>query len=324
MMRPTPHMPPALSNKALATILSVASGLAWAGPTVSGPYQGEPYGEVRFHTEGDRVIGTATGGPCGFQPGTEVISGELEGNVLAAHVLLCQKGGPQCEERELHPALIIINPRDRVLSAMIRLREGCSSPALKGNALVLKFMAPPDAKGQDEEAEATRPPAPVAPAAAARGVPDGGPPSATNRPLEVPSLEEGRRQLAAGNHAAAQAHFKAVLDKEPSSPVALVGLAASQLGLGQVPQALKTLGSASPSRPDVHLWLAYAHLKDGKRARARDSLRKAMELGWAPGNRPAEAVPEEALRADIQSLMKERNRKRGALRESTGSGSTTP
>jgi hypothetical protein len=347
-------MPPALSNKGLATILSVVSGLAWAGPTVSGPYLSDAYGQVEFRTEGDEVTGTATGrGPCRFVPGTKVVVGELQGNVLVAHVLLCQVSGSGCEERPFHPALFVVNPQDRVLSTLIRLREGCTSPVLKDNALILKSTAPlkeaRDGESEPEsEPEAAPAPAASAPASPASASPASASPAsaspapaaegagsaalvaqARRREPEVPSLENGQRLLAAGNHAAAQTLFTHVLEKEPRNPAALVGLAASQLGLRDVSGALKTLESArSSSRPEIHFWLAYAYLRAGNRAQARDSLRRAIDRGWVPGSQPGEAMPErvlrEELREDFDSLMQQRNRKRAAGREATGSGTPSP
>ncbi|WP_163997250.1 tetratricopeptide repeat protein [Pyxidicoccus caerfyrddinensis] len=320
-------MPPALSNKALATVLSVvASGLAWAGPTVSGPYLGDMYGPVEFRTEGEQVIGTATGkgGACGFEPGTQVVKGELQGHVLVGSVLLCQTG-PSCMEKQSHPALFFINAYDRVLSALVQPPKGCRSPALKdGLLLLLRSTAPqqddsqdPEPEAADEEAAVPAPKAAsaAAPAAEARRAPEAG----------VPSLEEGHRQLAAGNCVEAQRHFEYVLATDDRNPAAAVGLATCQLELGNVPGALTTLERMRAStRPDVHLWLAYAHLRDKKRPRAREALRRAMDLGWAPGNRPAEAVPEAALQEDIEALRQQRNRKRAPGREALGAGSTIP
>jgi Flp pilus assembly protein TadD len=343
-MKRTPHMPPALSNKALATILSVASGLAWAGPTpnVSGPYLGDAYGPVEFRTEGEKVVGTATatGGACRFPAGTPVIEGELEGHVLVARVLVCQQGGTQCAAQEHYPAFVIVNPHDRVLSALIRLREGCSSPALqrdpqqKHTQLLLRSTAPQDERpeGEAEAAsaadaggeEARAPSAPAAPASAeGSGTATA---QARAREPEAPPLEQAQRQLAAGNPAAAQPLFEQVLATDARNAAALMGLAACHVQLGNAAKAVKTLEPAAKAsnRPDLHLWLAYAHQRDRKQGRARDALRKAMDLGWAPGNRPAEAVPEAALQQDIQVLMQQRARKRSSGREATGSGSPSP
>ena len=148
----------------------------------------------------------------------------------------------------------------------------------------------------------------------------------STRPGATPvSLEEGQRLLLSGNYLAARSIFEQVVEADARNAAAVVGLAACQLGLGEVDGALKSLESVKVStRPDVHLWTAYAHLRDRSRARARESLRKAMDLGWAPGNRPAEAVPEAALRDDIEALLQQRNRKRTSGRESLGSGSSSP
>ncbi|MFP2932314.1 tetratricopeptide repeat protein [Pyxidicoccus sp. 3LG] len=283
--------------------------------------------------DGERVIGTASGGPCGFKPDTEVLSGEFQDNVLVGTLRLCQVGGPDCEPQVQQPVLAIFNPQDRVLSALVRLPAGCGSQALKDNSLlVLKATAAPQVDGR--EVEAASPEAEdEAPEAGAREAvtPPSEPSSsaaqvaqARKREPEVPPLEEGQRQLAAGNHTAAQTLFEHVLEKEPRNPAALVGLAASQLGRNDVAGALRSLGAAkSSTRPDVHLWMAYAHLREGNRFKSREALRRAMDLGWAPGNRPAEAVPELALREDIKQLMQQ-GRKRAPSREPTGSGSTSP
>ncbi|WP_164016983.1 tetratricopeptide repeat protein [Pyxidicoccus trucidator] len=329
-------MLPTLSNKALATILSVASGLAWAGPgpNISGPYLGDAYGQVDFRMEGERVVGTAAGkgGPCQFEPGTEVISGELQGNVLVGTVLLCQVGRPECAAREPHPALIFVNPQDRVLSALIRLREGCTSPALKQNLQLFLRATAPQEEAREAEPESDSEPEPESEAGAeearapAATAPAAGVAQARQQAPEVLTLDEGQRQLAAGNHAAAQPHFEHVLRTDPRNISAVVGLAACQLGRGDADGALKTLEPAAKtsSRPDLHLWLAHAYSMDKNRFRAREVLRKLMDLGWTPGNRPAEAIPETALKADIEAVMQQRSRKRTPGREAIGSGSTSP
>jgi Tfp pilus assembly protein PilF len=211
-----------------------------------------------------------------------------------------------------------------VLSALVQLPKGCRSPALKdGLLLLLRSSAPPDESrdGEAEPDEDAAAPAPESAGSAAAVAPA--------RPREpdagVATVEDGQRHLLSGNHAAAQPIFERVLQTDALNPAATVGLAACQLHQGDVDEAVKTLERARAStRPDVHLWLAYAHLRDRNRLRARESLRKAMELGWAPGNRPAEAVPEAALRNEIESLLQQRNRKRAPSRESLGSGSAIP
>ncbi|WP_241759477.1 tetratricopeptide repeat protein [Pyxidicoccus parkwayensis] len=296
---------------------------------MSGPFEGPQYGQVEFRTEGERVVGTAagTGGVCRFEPGTEVVKGEVQGHVLVGSVLLCQ-AGPECAERASLPVLLVINPYDRVVSGLVRLPKGCTSPALKdGLQVYLKSTAPQDDSrdGEAEPEESAAPTAPVPAAAPAKVVPVS--PVGQARSDAPPSLEEGQRLLQAGNHAAAQSLFQRLLAVDERNAAAVVGLAASQLGLGDVDGALKSLERVKTStRPDVHLWTAYAHLRDKNRIRARESLRKAMDMGWGPGgNRPAEAVPEAALRDDIEFVQQQRNnRKRTPGRESLGAGSPSP
>ncbi|MCP3142530.1 hypothetical protein [Pyxidicoccus xibeiensis] len=291
---------------------------------MSGPYLSDAYGQVEFRMEGERVIGTGTGGACGFKSDTRLISGEFQDNVLVGTVLLCQVG-PECEARVEYPMLALFNPQDRVLSALVRLAPGCGSSALKGGSLlILRATSPlPDAReaaapaaDEAEPLEVDAPPAPetmTGSVVQARGrLPDA-------------SSEGGSRQPAAGESKAAQAVVQGVVERDARSPSAMVGLAASQLSKNDIEGALRSLGSVkSSTRPDVHLWTAYAHHREGtNHGRCRESLRRAMELGWAPRNRPAEAVPERALHEEIRSLMQQ-GRKRAASREPTGSGSTSP
>ncbi len=323
-----PHMPPSLLNKGLATVLSVASGLAWAGPpTVSSSYQGDSYGVVSLRMQGDQLVGVATGGPCGFEPDTEVLSGEFQDNVLVGQVLLCQLG-PHCEPRVNQPALVVFNPEDGVMTALFRLKDGCRSPVLKNDSLLLLRPLSRDAVAPARAASATT-------AVAASATADGANSSAAQvaaglgRQGEVSPLEEGQRQLAAGNAGVAQRHFELALSKDPRSAAAVVGLGASQLMLNDVSRAVKTLEAGRGlGRADVHLWLAYAYQREGNRNRSRESLRKAFDQGWMPAGRATEAVAEQALREDIKDIetlmQQQRTRKRVPVRPPAGAGNTTP
>ncbi len=319
-----PHMPPSLLNKGLATVLSVASGLAWAGPpTVSSSYQGDGYGAVSMRVQGDRLSGTATGGPCGFEPDTEVLSGEFQDNVLVGQVLLCQVG-PQCEPRVQQPALVVFNPEDGAMTALFRLKDGCRSPVLKNDSfLLLRPLA--------HEADATESVRPASAVATSDGAGSSAAQVAAGlgRQGEAPPLEEGQRQLASGNAAVAQRHFELALEKDPRNVSAVVGLGASQLALNDVARAVRTLeANRGLPRADVQLWLAYAYHREGNRVRAREALRKAFEMGWTPAGRTSEAAPEQALREDIKDLeslmQQQRARKRGPVRAPAGAGNTTP
>ncbi|WP_426751318.1 tetratricopeptide repeat protein [Myxococcus sp. Y35] len=275
--------------------------------------------------QGDRLVGTATGGPCAFEPDTEVLSGEFQDNVLVGQVLLCQTG-PHCEPQVRQPALVVFNPEDGVMTALFRLKEGCRSPVLKNDTLLLL-------RPLSREAEALEPARPAAATAVASS--DGAGSSAAlvaaglGRQAEVSSLEEGQRQLLAGNAAVALRHFELALQKDPRNASAVVGLGASQLALNDVARAVKTLEAGRAlGRADVHLWLAYAYQREGSRARSREALRKAFEMGWTPAGRTSEAVAEQALREelkDIEALIQQqRARKRGPVRAPAGAGNTTP
>ncbi|WIG96608.1 hypothetical protein KGD87_03995 [Myxococcus sp. SDU36] len=321
-------MPPSLLNKGLATVLSVASGLAWAGPpTVSNAYQGDSYGAVSLRMQGDRLVGFATGGPCGFEPDTEVLSGEFQDNVLVGQVLLCQLG-PHCEPRVNQPALVVFNPEDGVMTALFRLKDGCRSPVLKNDSFLLLRPLSRDA---DAVAPARAASATTAVAAAADGANSSAAQVAAGlgRQGEVSPLEEGQRQLAAGNAGVAQRHFELALSRDARNASAVVGLGASQLALNDVVRAVKTLEAGKGlGRADVHLWLAYAYLREGNRARSRESLRRAFDLGWVPAGRASETVAEQALREDIKDLevlmQQQRTRKRILGRPPAGAGNSAP
>ncbi|AKQ67120.1 Tetratricopeptide repeat domain protein [Myxococcus hansupus] len=291
---------------------------------MSSSYQGDGYGAVSMRVQGDRLTGTATGGPCGFEPDTEVLSGEFQDNVLVGQLLLCQVG-PQCEPRVHQSALVVFNPEDGAMTALFRLKDGCRSPSLKNDAFLLL-------RPLSHEADATEPP--VRPASAV-ALSDGAGSSAAQvaaglgRQGEVPPLEEGQRQLASGNAAVAQRHFELALERDPRNASAVVGLGASQLALNDVGRAVRTLEAGRGlARADVQFWLAYAYHREGNRVRAREALRKAFEMGWTPAGRTSEAAPEQALREDIKDLdslmQQQRARKRGPVRAPAGAGNSTP
>ncbi|MFP2964023.1 hypothetical protein ACLEPN_41520, partial [Myxococcus sp. 1LA] len=119
------------------------------------------------------------------------------------------------------------------------------------------------------------------------------------------------------------------LSRDARNASAVVGLGASQLALNDVARAVKTLeGGKGLGRADVHLWLAYAYQREGSRARARESLRRAFDLGWTPSGRASEAAAEQALREEIKDLetlmQQQRTRKRILSRPPAGAGNTTP
>ncbi|WP_426731683.1 tetratricopeptide repeat protein [Myxococcus faecalis] len=309
------------------TALSVASGLAWAGPKLAGPYQGDTYGQVDLHMEGERLVGLSagSGGGCKFAPGTEVLSGEFQGNVLVATVQLCLEGPPpDCVGVRPFTALAVYNPNSLVLSAHFRLPPKCHSPGLKDSVLTLRGVRGAEPVEREEEVPAALPDeveaslAPAKEAAAARPQPLG------TRPVEL-----GQNLLANGKWDMARARFEAALAEDNKDIDALVGMAASNLGSGNAVRAveyLERIRPVPPSRPDVYAWQAYAAEQQGFKGRVVPLLRRALELNWAPESpKPWEAVLVRALAADIEQVQKAvKNRKRAPGRESAGAGSSSP
>ncbi|MCE9667250.1 tetratricopeptide repeat protein [Myxococcus stipitatus] len=296
--------------------------------------------------DGERLVGTSSGsgGECRFAPGTEVLTGEFQGNVLVGTVRLCLQGGAECTGPQDVPVMAIYNPQSTTLSALFRLKAGCSSPALTGTQLVLRRVS--GSIEQEEEA-----PAPKAGGAGEQGaaVQDAAVPAGamvatqgsaasaaamklaeTRRPQSPRfSVEEGQTLLAAGKSGLAKTHFEAALEQDGRNVDALVGLAACELGQGNARKALEALErvKVGASRPDVFAWQARAHGALGDKPRALQLVRKAMLNGWSPSTpRPWETQLVKELGSEIeqakQSLPKGKRLPPG--RESMGAGSTSP
>ncbi|WP_217442233.1 tetratricopeptide repeat protein, partial [Myxococcus sp. CA039A] len=335
----TPHMPPSLLNKGLVTALSVTSGLAWAGPKLAGPYMGDTYGQVDLHMVGERLVGTSagSGGGCKFPAGTEVLTGEFQGNVLVATVQVCLSGVPECVGARSFPVLAVYNPQSSVITARFRLPEGCHSPGLKDSQLLLRGLggapveegeeegaasgaqgsAPDAATDEPEEAVAAAPKSPEAKVAEAR------PSVVATSPVSM-----GLQLLAVGKWEVARSRFEAALLEDARNLDALVGMAGCHLGTGNSSKALESLNrisSVPAGRPDVYAWQAYAHDMAGNKSRVPYLLRRALDLGWKPEEpKPWEAALVKALAGDIEQARQAKNRKRAPGRESAGAGSTSP
>ncbi len=301
-----------------------------------GPYQADAYGPVEITAapgpEGtERVIAKASGGPCDFAPGTEVLSGEFQGhNVLVGTLLLCQEG-PGCPATVSLPVLATYNSADAVLSALVRLKEGCSSRALpKGASLVvLKSTVAPGGEEEGEAPDEDRDsaPLPVVPVRAAMPEGGGSALAVAGAQAGTPDLDmllkEGQRFLAAGNFSNAKDRFGLVVLKDKGNVDALVGLGASHLGIKDYAQGFKYLEDARqlrPLRPDVHLWLAYGWFLKGEQAKVRPALDQALTKGWKAGN-PADDVPVKALEGELGAArVRLINKKQGQA----GAGSPRP
>ncbi|NVJ20174.1 MULTISPECIES: tetratricopeptide repeat protein [Myxococcus] len=316
------------------TALSVTSGLAWAGPKLAGPYVGDTYGQVDLHMEGERLVGTSagSGGGCKFPPGTEVLSGEFQGNVLVATMQVCLSGVPECVGARSFPVLAIYNPQTSVLTGRFRLPSGCHSPGLKDSQLLLRGQGGVPDEREDEalkesatEAEEGEPEPAAAPAAEAAAAPKGGAEAkaAQAQPPMVTTghVSEGLKWLALSKWEIARPRFEAALKEDGRSVDALVGMAACSLGANNASKALEWLGRISPvpaGRPDVYAWQAYAHNMVGNKGRVAPLLRRALDQGWTPEEPKAwERALVNALGSDIEQV---KNRKRAPV----GSGSTSP
>jgi len=328
-------MPPSLLNKALVTALSVTSGLAWAGPKLAGPYVGDTYGQVDLHMEGERLVGTSagSGGGCKFPPGTEVLSGEFQGNVLVATMQVCLSGVPECVGARSFPVLAIYNPQTSVLTGRFRLPNGCHSPGLKDSQLLLRGQGGPPEEREDEapkeesaseaeegELEAAAPPA-VQAAAAPRGGAEAKTAQAQPPVVTTSHVSEGLKWLALNQWETARPRFEAALKEDARNVDALVGMAACSLGTNNAGKALEWLSrisSVPAGRPDVYAWQAYAYSMVGAKGRVAPLLRRALDQGWKPESpREWEGALVNALWADIEQV---KSRKRAPV----GSGSTSP
>jgi hypothetical protein len=298
-----PFMAPRSSTLGLAAILCVASGLAWAGASVDGPYVGDAFGPVTLRSQGEHVVGAPEAeGPCGFESHQTVLEGELQGDhVFVGAVTLCQEG-PSCGSPASYPVLLVFNPEDRVLTGTVRLQKGCESRALGKNGLVVlrataRGAPVPAPVAAEEEDEAPPPPTPGPKASgSAASV------AVLRRGPEVDgasALEQGQRALARGQYTEAL-------------------------------NALEKARDVNALQPEPHFWLACVQLRLGNRARALESLQRATRLGWLPpeGHRLAAAELKNLAEAggpEIEALVKPlRGRKRAPGREAQGSGSANP
>lgn len=328
-------MPPSLLNKGLVTALSVTSGLAWAGPKLSGPYVGDTYGQVELHMEGERLVGTSSGsgGGCKFPAGTEVLSGEFQGNVLVATLQVCLSGTPECVGARSFPTLATYNPQSGVLSARVRLPKGCHSPGLKDFVLFLRGTGGAGESEDDAAKEgALGGRAAAAGSASAEEAAEAKASETRTAAIGTRPVDLGLQFLAANSPnkwEIARARFEAALLEDPRDIDALVGMAASHLGLGNPSKAqefLSRIRQIPPTRPDVYAWQAYAADAQGDTGRVQPLLRRALDLNWSPENpKPWEAALVKALAGDIELAQKQsKNRKRAPGREAAGAGSTSP
>ncbi|MCP3101312.1 tetratricopeptide repeat protein [Myxococcus sp. K15C18031901] len=323
------------------TALSVISGLAWAGPKLSGSYAMDAYGQVEFRMDGERLVGTSSGsgGECKFAPGTEVITGEFQGNVLVGKVRLCLEGGAECAGTQDVPVMAFYNPQSTTLSALFRLGAGCRSKALirpeqgntqqNGTQLVLRRTGgpveseeePPSPKGGSGSGGQSASEAAAVPSAT------GALQVAAARPRAQDGrspVDEGQHLLANNKHQLAKTQFEAALRQDPRNVDALLGLVACELNQGNASKAEEHLERLKgvTARPDVFLWQARTQAQLGNSQRSVELVRKALALGWNPSAppRPWEQQMVKELSGEIELARSAKGRKRPPQ----GSGSTSP
>lgn len=246
---------------------AVLSAPAWAAPTLSGRFEG-PLGVLRLQTdETGRVTGQVDSAvACPWMQGQTILEGQLEGNVFAGRVHLCQTGPSSCAPK-FHPLLAVVDRDDNALFAHVTLDAGCDSPALKNRrALVL---APVN--------EAARP---SSASQVARGKVDRRRVEKADRAYQsAVRLLTGRqadfrqaRQLAEEATSIDQGHWKAyllrgVIEMRLGNPVAAIG-------------AYERAQVLNPKFADTYYKLACAHARLEDRAEALENLRKAIDRGF--------------------------------------------
>ncbi|WP_147444230.1 MULTISPECIES: hypothetical protein [Corallococcus] len=328
-------MSPPTTTLALAAVVCLASGFAWAGPAVNGSYQGDAFGPVELRTSGDQLVGTApAGGPCQRPVAQQVLNGSFLGNVFIGDVTLCQKGDA-CSESATYAVMLFYNFEERALGGLVKMEGGCESDLLKNGMLVLRALEqgasaqPAAAPAPERQVQA---PTPASPSGSAAQV-------AAQRRLEavdVPAaLRQGQQALAAMNPLTASQQFQLVLAQEKNNATALTGMAVAHFLRDQKLEALKFLEQArgvgnQQARAEAWFWMACVKRATQESKVAQEALRRAVVVeGWSAPEGNA-LVDRELLRLsnegpNFDALVKQaRGRKRAQGRDSQGAGSVSP
>jgi tetratricopeptide (TPR) repeat protein len=263
-------MAPVHRTIGLVFILALVAHPAWAQPAVSGSYLGEKLGRLELSTEQERVVGYSTeAGACGFEPRRQVLQGELQGNVLVGSLTLCVQGNTCPPGRTpTFPILAFYNPEDRSLALRVRLKEGCTSPALNGEAML---VLQPGSEGPA--------PLPSRQQGGASGV-------ARKRSVEAAKEERdlGIELLAQQKWQQSQQHFERSISLDDSNWIAFLGLGTARLMQGNAQEAVTALERSrdlNPNYPDTYYNLACAYSRLRNKAKALESLRQAVGLGYS-------------------------------------------
>lgn len=257
----------------IIAVLTVLSSPAFADPGLTGRWRGE-LGTLRFETEAQTgaIVGHfEAGGSCGFLPGQGVFEGVLKGNVIAGRVMLCQSG-PQCPAK-FYPALAVVNRADNSLAAYVKLDEGCTSPVLADNRIVLL-------PAEDAELAADRSNGASSAAMLARVKVDKRAAERADR-----AYANAVRAISQRNpdyqEARLQAQDAVSLNREHWKAYMLLGVAEMKLDNPDAAlDAYRRSQLLNGQNADVHYNLACAYAKLKQRERAVSSLRTAVELGF--------------------------------------------
>lgn len=336
-------MSPPTTTLALAAVVCLASGFAWAGPAVDGTYQGDVFGPVELRTDGDHVVGTApAGGPCKRSDAQQVLTGDFQGSVFVGSLTVCQSG-EACETSGTFPVMLVYNFEERALAGRVKLDGGCESDALGPNGLLV-LRAPaqqevpptapapaPTAGGQDAERQAQVPVqvAPLASGSAAQVA------AKRSEAVDVPAvLRLGHQALSAQNTMGATQQFQLVLGQDRNNASALMGMGVVNFLRNQQEEALRFLEAARKAgnlqaRAEASFWMACVRRADRQPKPAQEALRRAVKEGWSPPEGNA-LVDRELQRLSgegplFEQLLKEaRGRKRAQGRDPQGAGSVSP
>lgn len=334
-----PDMSPPTSTLALAAGVCLVSGLAWAGPTLNGTFQGEAFGPIELRSDGDHLVGTApAGGPCQRPAAQQALTGDFQGNVFLGEVTLCQTGDT-CNPSQSYVVMLVYNVEERALGGMVKLEGGCESPALLKNGLLLlrapdqgAALTPVTVQASERQAQASVPVAPPPSGGAAQV-------AAQRRlePVDVAATLKQGLSLLAQNPIGASQQFQLVLaqEKEKNNAWALMGMGVSYFLRRQHLDAVTFLdrarGAGSPqARAEASFWKACVKRATQESRAAQDELRRALNEGWSAPEGNALVERELQLFANegavYEPLLKQArgSRKRTQGRESQGAGSASP
>ena len=334
-------MSPPTTTLALAAVVCLASGFAWAGPAVDGTYQGDAFGPVALRTDGDTVVGTApAGGPCKRSGAQQVLTGAFQGNVFVGSLTVCQSG-EACEQSGTFPVMLVYTHEERALAGRVKLDGGCESDALGPDGLLVlrapELEAPTEAPvpasttGQAAERQAQVPVQVAAlPSGSAAQVA-----AKRSEAADVPAaLKLGHQALAAMNAMGAAQQFEWVLNQDRKNASALMGMGVVSFLRSQQGQALQYLEAAraagnQQARAEASFWMACVQ-RAGKQSKlAQEALRRAVKEGWSPPEGNA-LVDRELGQLSGEGPMFEylltgaRDRTRAQGRDPQGAGSVSP